>query len=81
MINTLMFAAALYQADISQVNSVSEINIDKKVIANQIEADLNNALAQMTLTLLEENSTLKQVESDAELVEFNVLKDSKLTRL
>ena len=81
MINTLMFAAALYQADISQVNSVSEINIDKKVIANQIEAELNNALAQMTLTLLEENSTLKQVESDAELVEFNVLKDSKLTRL
>ncbi|WP_299805221.1 hypothetical protein [uncultured Shewanella sp.] len=81
MINTLMFAAALFQAEINQVKPVTQADIDKKVIATQIETELNNALEQMTLSLLEESSALKEVETDAELVEFNSLQGSKLTRL
>ncbi|ABV87584.1 hypothetical protein [Shewanella pealeana] len=81
MINTLMFAAALFQADISQVKPVAEVDIDKKVIATQIETELNNAWAQMTLTLEQESSALKEIETNAELVEFNSLQDRKLTRL
>lgn len=81
MINTLMFAAALFQADINQVKPVTQVDIDKTVIATQIETELNHALAQMTLSLLQESTTLKEVETNAELVEFNSLRGSKLTRL
>lgn len=81
MINTLMFAAALFQADISQVKPVAEVDIDKKMIATQIETELNNAWAQMTMTLEQESSALKEIETNAELVEFNSLQDRKLTRL
>ena len=79
MINTLMFAAMLFQADINQPNNVAVNSIDKQAVAVQLEIELNKALLLMSKTLITDSLYQNDQMRQKALVDINTLDGTKLT--
>ncbi|MGS0676516.1 hypothetical protein [Shewanella sp. 0m-4] len=79
MINTLMFAAVLFQADINQPNNVAVNSIDKQAVAVQLEIELNKALLLMSKTLITDSLYQNDQMRQKALVDINTLDGTKLT--
>ncbi|MGS0681610.1 hypothetical protein ACVBIL_10640 [Shewanella sp. 125m-7] len=79
MINTLMFAAVLFQADLNQPNQMTVATIDKQTVAIQLETELHQALLQMSKTLVIDSQYLNIQMTQKPLVDIKMLDGTKLT--
>ncbi|GIU35645.1 hypothetical protein L2719_03445 [Shewanella schlegeliana] len=83
MIKTLMFTTALLQADPNHTEQITLVEtvlvIDKQAVATQLKAELNNALVQMSQSLIEGEQQHDASTNRTDVVENNILDADKLT--
>lgn len=79
MIKTMMFAAALVQADINQ--EIDRFEVDKQAIVTQLALELNDTLVQITRSLVVKSPRPQATGHGTHLVEYDAHSNRKLTRI